>query len=158
MRLDEQDVRILSELSHDARVSNVELARRVGLSPSGCLDRVRRLESRGVLTGSHAEIAPAAVGVGLQALVAVKLKRHTRKAVGAFRAHALGLEEVVSVFHVTGEFDFYVHVAARDMEHLRDFGLDALTTRPEVQHIRTSLMFEAVTRPGWPGLRQTGSR
>jgi len=151
--LTEKDLRILRELTHNARVTNKDLAERVGLSPSGCLERVRRLEEREVLLGSHAVIAPEAVGVGVQALIAVRLQRHTRKAVSTFRTYALTLPEVNAVFHVTGEFDFYVYVAARDMDHLRDFGLDSLTTRPEVARIQTSLMFEAVHRPGWPALR-----
>jgi DNA-binding Lrp family transcriptional regulator len=151
-----KDMQILQILAHNARTTNKALAERVGLSASGCLERVRRLEERGVLLGSHAVVAPEAVGVGVQALVAVRLQRHTRKAVSAFRAYALTLPEVNSVFHVTGEFDFYVYVAARDMNHLRDFGLDSLTTRPEVAVIHTSLMFEAVNRPGWPSLRTDG--
>ena len=152
-----KDMQILAHLTQNARITNKELAERVGLSASGCLERVRRLEARGVLRGSHAVVAPEAVGVGVQALVAVRLERHTRKAVAAFQAYALTLPEVNGVFHVTGEFDFYVYVAARDMNHLRDFGLDSLTTRPEVAVIHTSLMFEAVHRPGWPTLRMLGS-
>lgn len=148
-----KDLRILAELTNDARITNKQLAERVGLSQSGCLDRVRRLQDRGVLLGAHATVAPEAVGVGVQALMAVRLRRHTRKAVTEFRAYVLELPEVTAIFHVTGEFDFFVHVAARDMAHLRDFGLDALTTRSEVEQIQTSLMFEAVRRPGWPALR-----
>ena len=69
------------------------------------------------------------------------------------RSDTLTLPEVSAVFHVTGDYDFYVHVAARDMNHLRDFGLNSLTTQAEVARIQTSLMFEAVSRPGWPVLR-----
>lgn len=150
----EKDMQILAQLAHNARVTNKALAQSVGLSQSGCLERVRRLEERGVLKGAHAEVSPEAVGVGVQAWVAVQLERHTRKAVSTFRAYALTLPEVNAVFHVTGEFDFYVLVAARDMNHLRDFGLDSLTTRPEVHQIQTSLIFEAQHRPGWPSLRE----
>ena len=152
-----QDMRILQELVKNARVTNKALAAAVGLSQSGCLERVRRLEARGVLAGYHAEIPPDAVGVGIQALVGVRLRRHTRRVVARFRSYVIELPEVVSLFHVTGEFDFFVEVAARDMDHLRDFGLDALTTRPEVQQIQTSLMFEAIRRPGWPGIRPDSS-
>ncbi len=148
-----QDMRILTLLVQNARITNKALAQSVGLSQSGCLDRVRRLEDRGAIAGYHAHVPPEAVGVGIQALVGVRLRRHTRRAVSRFRSYVVELPEVVSLFHVTGEFDFYVEVAARDMDHLRDFGLDSLTTRPEVQQIQTSLMFEAVRRPGWPGIR-----
>lgn len=152
--LSPKDLRILKVLTNNARITNKALAEQVGLSQSGCLERVRRLEERGVLLGASAQVAPEAVGVGVQALIGVRLQRHTRKAVARFREYALSLPEVNALFHVTGAFDFYVHVAARDMEHLRDFGLDSLTTRPEVQQIQTALMFEAMTRPGWPRLRE----
>jgi len=151
-------MQILRELSKNARITNKALAEAVGLSQSGCLERVRRLEARGVLRGAHADVAPEAVGVGVQAWVAVRLERHTRKAVSTFRAYALSLPEVNAVFHVTGDFDFFVLVAARDMNHLRDFGLDSLTTRPEVHHIQTSLIFEAQQRAGWPALREEPSK
>ena len=153
--MDSKDMRIVGELVKDARVTNKALAERVGLSQSGCLERVRRLEQRGVLLGAHALVAPEAAGVGLQALVGVRLRRHTRRTVESFRAHALSLSEVNALYHVTGDFDFFLHVAARDVGHLRDFGLDALTTRPEVQNIQTAIMFESVQRAGWPSTRES---
>lgn len=144
---------ILSCLTNNARITNKELAERVGLSASGCLERVRRLEERGVLKGSTVLVDPAAVGVGAQALIAVRLKQHTRKAVASFRGFASTLPEVTTTYHVTGDFDFFMHVAARDMDHLRDFCLDAITTRPEVASIETSVAFDVDARPGWPSLR-----
>jgi len=81
MDLSDKDLQILRELSHNARSTNKNLAEKVGLSQSGCLERVRRLEERGVLLGAYAAIAPEAVDVGVQALIAVRLKRHTRRAV-----------------------------------------------------------------------------
>lgn len=153
MAVEAKDMRILSALVNDARITNKALAEKIGVSQSGCLERVRRLEDRDVIKGYYADVAPGAVGVGIQALVGVSLRRHTRRAVANFRDYALGLPEVVSLFHVTGDYDFFVEVAARDMDHLRDFGLDALTTQREVQRIQTSLMFEAIRRPGWPSLR-----
>jgi DNA-binding Lrp family transcriptional regulator len=149
----ENDIRILTELSNNARITNKALAARVGISQSSCLERVRRLEQQGVLLGSHADVAPEAVGVNVQALVGVQLKRHTRSAVASFRAYATTLPEVSAVYHVSGEYDFFIHVATRDVDHLRDFALDSLTTRPEVQSIQTSIVFDAIRRPGWPALR-----
>lgn len=148
-----KDLQILGVLADNARITNKDLAERVDLSASGCLERVRRLEDRGVLVGSTVLVAPDAVGVGVQALIGVRLKRHTRKAVAAFRAFTTTLPEVTTTYHVTGDFDFFIHVAARDMDHLRDFCLDAITTRSEVEAIQTSLAFDVDTRPGWPALR-----
>ena len=142
MELDRIDCDILNLLQKDARLSNKELAGAVGLAPSSCLARVQRLRSEGVLKGAHAEVDPQALGVGLQALIAVQLRQHSRAQVKAFWKHALGLPEVLAVFHVAGTHDFQVHVAVRDAHHLRDLALDAFTTRPEVAHIQTSLIFE----------------
>ncbi|HCZ32075.1 MAG TPA: ArsR family transcriptional regulator [Holophagaceae bacterium] len=142
MDIDRIDCSILALLQKDARLSNKELAAAVGLAPSSCLARVQRLRAEGVLRGAHAEVDPQALGVGLQALIAVQLRQHSRAQVKAFWKHALGLPEVLSVFHVAGTHDFQVHVAVRDAHHLRDLALDAFTTRSEVAHIQTSLIFE----------------
>lgn len=150
--LDRIDHGILAELAKNARITNKDLALLVGLSPSRTLERVRALRQRGVIRGYHAEIDPAALGVGIQAMVAIRLRRHSREAVAAFRAHALGLTETMAVYHVAGINDFLIHVATRDADHLRDFALDAFTTRPEVGHVETILIFEAVRRgemPDW---------
>lgn len=142
MDIDRIDCDILKLLQKDARLSNKELAAAVGLAPSSCLARVQHLRSEGVLRGAHAEVDSEALGVGLQALIAVQLRQHSRTQVKAFWKHVLGLPEVLAVFHVAGTHDFQVHVAVRDAHHLRDLALDAFTTRPEVAHIQTSLIFE----------------
>ena len=150
IQLDRIDDAILRALQNNARITNRELAAEVGLAPSSCLERVRRLTQASVLTGYRAEVDPRALGIGLQAMVAVRMARHSRDLVDGFRAHLLTLPEVVSVFHMGGENDFLVHVAVRDADHLRDLALDAFTTRDEVSHIQTGLVYEHL-RPGvWP--------
>ncbi len=151
--LDRTDCEILDILQKDARLSNKELAARVGLAPSSCLARVQRLRADGVLKGAHAEVDPGALGIALQALIAVQLRQHSRAQVKAFWKHVLGLPEVLAVYHVAGAADFQVHVAVRDAHHLRDLALDAFTTRIEVAHIQTSLIFEWVKKPGLPNFR-----
>ena len=151
--LDRTDCEILDILQKDARLSNKELAARVGLAPSYCLARVQRLRADGVLKGAHAEVDPGALGIALQALIAVQLRQHSRAQVKAFWKHVLGLPEVLAVYHVAGAADFQVHVAVRDAHHLRDLALDAFTTRIEVAHIQTSLIFEWVKKPGLPNFR-----
>jgi DNA-binding Lrp family transcriptional regulator len=148
--LDRIDFEILAALQNDARLSNKELAARVGLAPSSCLTRVRRLLRERVLRGFHARVEPAALGVGLQALVFVRLARHSRRQVEAFRRHALSLPQTVAVYHVSGRHDFLVHVAVRDADRLRDLTMDAFTTRREVGQIETHLIFEHVQRPELP--------
>ncbi len=149
-KLDRTDYGIIAALSDNARLSNKELAARVGLAPSTCLERVRRLRESGVLRGFHAEIDPASVGVGLQAMVAVRLRRHSREFVDAFRRHARTLPEAVGVYHIAGDDDFLVHVAVRDAEHLRAVAMDAFTRREEVATIRTSIIYERSRSEKWP--------
>jgi len=150
--LDRTDYEIVQALQNNARLSNKELAAHVRLAPSSCLERVRRLERDGVLVGFHAEVDPRSLGVGLQALVFVRLRRHSRERVEAFRRYALELPETVGVFHVTGEFDFLVRIALRDADHLRNLLMDSFTTRSEVSHLETHLIFEHLRKPGLPRL------
>jgi DNA-binding Lrp family transcriptional regulator len=144
--VDRIDVAILAHLQKDARLSNKELAARVGLAPSSCLERVKRLRQTGVLTGFRALVAPGALGIALQALVFVRLARHARQQVKEFREHALSLPETVAVYHVAGQHDFLVHVGVRDADHLRDLAMDAFTSRREVARIETHLIFEHMQR------------
>lgn len=143
-RLDRIDYEIVSLLRNNARISNKEIARRVGLAPSTCLVRIRVLQTTGVISGFHAEIAPASLGVGIQAMIAVRLIRHYKPDVDAFRQHALALPEVVHLYHVAGPIDFLAHVWARDSDHLRELAMTAFTSRKEVSHIETELIFEHI--------------
>jgi DNA-binding Lrp family transcriptional regulator len=142
IQLDQIDFDILGSLQNNARISNKELAARVRLAPSSCLERVRRLSAAGVLRGFHAEVDPGALGHGLQAMITVRLRRHARREVVAFRAHLLALPEVLAIFHVGGSYDFVVHVAVRDSNHLRDLAMDSFTARPEVGQMETHFIFE----------------
>jgi DNA-binding Lrp family transcriptional regulator len=149
------DLAILAALQNDARLSNKELAARVDLAPSSCLERVRRLRESGVLTGFRAQVEPTALGITIQALVFVSLARHDREQVKSFRAHALSLYETIGLYHVAGEHDFLVHLGVRDANHLRDLALDAFTSRPEVARIETHLIFEHVPKTQMPVLVET---
>jgi DNA-binding Lrp family transcriptional regulator len=151
---DRIDRSILSLLAKDARTTNKDLAAQVELSQSACLERVRRLEDRGVIRGAHADVDPIAFGIGVQALVSVQLRRHTRAAVGRFERSALELPQVVALYHVTGRTDYLAHAVAQDMEHLRDFTLDAITSLPEVSRVETSLLFRGTRKPCWPDLTE----
>ena len=143
--LDRIDYEIVRHLRNNARLSNKELAAKVGLAPSTCLVRTRLLQQSGVITGFKAEVNPARLGVGLQAMISVRLKRHYKPDVEAFRQHALELPEVVRFYHVAGPIDFLVHVWTRDSEHLRNLAMTAFTAREEVSHIETELIFEHVS-------------
>jgi DNA-binding Lrp family transcriptional regulator len=148
--LDRIDYEIVRLLRNNARLSNKQLAEKVGLAPSSCLVRTRQLQQSGVLTGFKAEVNPAALGVGLQAMISVRLKRHFKPDIEAFRQHALELPEVVRFYHVAGPIDFLIHVWVRDSEHLRDLAITAITAREEVSHIETELIFEHVSCAALP--------
>lgn len=143
--LDRIDYRIVRLLRNNARLSNKDLAAQVGLAPSTCLVRTRMLQQTGVLMGFKAEVDPSALGVGLQAMISVRLKRHYKPDVEAFRQHALELPEVVRLYHVAGPIDFLAHVWTKDSEHLRDLAMTAFTSRREVSHIETELIFEHIS-------------
>ena len=149
--LDRIDHTIVALLQQNARWSNKELAARVGLAESSTLTRVRRLEARGVLRGYHADVAPWALDIGLQALVAVRLARHARDVVERFRDHCRALPHVLAAYNIGGTDDFLVHVGVRDAEALREFILTAISTRPEVTHIETHLIFDMVRGAGAVG-------
>ena len=140
--IDRTDAEILDLLQKNARISNKELAARIGLAPSSSLERVRRLEADGVLLGAHAEVAAEPLGVTMHAMLMVQLQKHSREVVEALRDHLLALPEVLAVYLVAGRHDYLVHVAVPDSKYLRDFAFDQITVRPEVVHVETSLIFE----------------
>ena len=144
--LDRTDCEILAALQKNARLSNKELAAQLGVAQSTCLERVRRLAEDGVLRGFHARVDPGKVGIGLQAMIAVRLSRHSRDYLESFRTHALALPEVIALYHLGGTNDFLLHVAVRDSDHLRELALAAFTERPEVAHLETALVFEHVAK------------
>lgn len=159
--LDRIDRGIVARLQENARLSNKELAAAVGIAPSTCSERLRRLEAAGVLAGYHAVVDPRVLGGGLQAMIAVRLHRHERTQVDRFRAYAESLPEVVAFFHMAGSNDFLVHVVVRDSDHLRDIAMGAFTAQPEVAHIETSIIFEHTRFPHVPDYTEepgTGAR
>jgi DNA-binding Lrp family transcriptional regulator len=152
--LDRIDYEILALLRNNARISNKEIAQKVGLAASTCLVRLRVLQNSGIITGFHAEIDPASLGVGIQAMIAVRLIRHFKPDVDAFRNHALSLPEVVQLYHVAGPIDFLVHIWARNSDHLRELAMTAFTSREEVSHIETELIFEHIRSRELPSFTQ----
>ena len=133
---------IVRLLRNNARLSNKELAAKIGLAPSSCFVRVRGLQRDGVLRGYHAEVDPKALGVGIQAMISIRLQRHSQSIVKSFRTHTLALPEVRQLYHVAGANDFLVHVWVGDSEHLLDLVMTSFTAREEIAHIETGLIFE----------------
>jgi len=140
------DIAILRLLQNNARLSVKEIAAEISLAPSSTHERIRRMRDCGVLRGTHAEVDPKALGVGLEALLIIELAKHKRGVVDRFMDDIAGIPEVRVAFLVTGRHDVVVHVVARDMQHLKDLALDHFTNRPGVIRIETSIVYEARRR------------
>lgn len=140
--MDDIDAAIVRELQRDARQTNRELAGKLGIAPSTCLERVRSLRERGVITGYHAAVHLAALNRNVQALLAVQVRPLARDVIEGFKAYVAGLPEVLSVFVVAGGDDFLVHVAVQDIDHLHAFLMDRFTERREIVGFRSSVIFQ----------------
>lgn len=151
--LDRIDIALLGLLQKDGRLSNKELAAMVGLAPSSTHARVKRLLESGVVRGVHADVDPEALGVGLEALVFLRLATHGREGVGSTWADLVGLPEVRAAFYVGGDDDVVLHVAARDTRHLRDVVMDRISQQPNVARIRTEIVFQQARKPELPVFR-----
>jgi DNA-binding Lrp family transcriptional regulator len=141
--LDTVDRALLRELQNDARQTNKALAQKVGVAPSTCLERVRELRARGVITGFKAEVDPAAIGRPMEAILSIQQRGSHRQATELLLEETARMPETVRVMALTGTTDFIIHVAVRDMSHLRDV-VWALIERPEVGRIQSSLVFARV--------------
>ncbi len=146
MNLDPTDLVIIRSLHNDARISNKDLAACSGISPSTCLERVRRLRQNGVLSGFHAEVDPESIGIGIQAMIAVRHSHRHKLSFDKLREDLLRIPEVVAVYLLAGTRDYLVHVAARDTGHLRTV-CEAFCSRSEVGHIETSLILDYARNP-----------
>jgi DNA-binding Lrp family transcriptional regulator len=140
--LDDIDRRLLTILHADARISNSALADAVGVAPSTCHGRVRRLQELGVIRGFHADIDPAAIGLPLQAMVSVSLQSGARGKIRNFLQQIRRMPQVIDVYFLAGADDFILHVAARDTDDLRSFVVDNLNADADVAGTQTSLIFE----------------
>lgn len=147
MALDRIDHKIIELLQDDARLTNRELAQRVGLAPSTTLARVQRLTESGVLTGFSARVNPEALGLALQVVVFVQLESHGRDRSRAFIEEILARPEVVQVFYVGGAQDLVVHVMARDTDDLRRVVLEGIASHSLVRHLETNIVFEHRRQP-----------
>ena len=138
------DLRILRELQADGALSNVELARRVGLSASPCLARVKALQSAGVIRQYVALLDAQQLGLNLNVFVSISLKQQTRAALEAFEAKVCAREQVMECYLMTGDADYLLRVALPDMAALERFILEQLSPMKEVEKIRSSFALKQV--------------
>ena len=149
--LDSVDLEILSALQDDGRMTNVDLAARVGLTAPPCLRRVRSLEQAGVIRGYHARLDPAALGYGITVFAMVSLKSQAEHELRAFEEHVATLPEVRECHMLNGEIDFILKIVAPDLQSFQHFLTSELTTAPNVASVKTSLTIRtSKDSPGVP--------
>ncbi|WP_110019310.1 Lrp/AsnC family transcriptional regulator [Plasticicumulans acidivorans] len=142
------DRKILDALQTDARLSNVELAERIGLSPSPCLRRVKLLEERGVIEGYQARLDRDAIGLGLTVFVDVKVERHSESSAETFKAAVLSLPEVISAHLVSGAADFLLQVVVPDLKAYERFLTQVLLKIPGISDIRSNFAIQTLKQQG----------
>ena len=144
INLDVIDLRILTELQADGALSNVALARRVHLSPSPCLMRVKALEAGGVIQRYVALASAAALGLGLNVFISISLKEQSRQALTTFEQRIAEHDEVMECYLMTGDSDYLIRVVVRDMADLEKFILEQLTPISGIEKIRSSFALKQV--------------
>ncbi|MEO0972997.1 MAG: Lrp/AsnC family transcriptional regulator [Pseudomonadota bacterium] len=144
VEIDKINNRILHELVEDGRITNAELAERVGLSASACLRRVQELERSGVIAGYRAVLDRAALGIGFTAYIAVGLSSHTAESQHAFEAAIVQSSEVRECHNITGAFEYLLRVETADLAAYKFFHTDVLGTLPQVRTITTHVVMESV--------------
>jgi Lrp/AsnC family transcriptional regulator, leucine-responsive regulatory protein len=135
--LDGIDRKILRQLQEDGRLPNVELADRVGLSPSPALRRVKQLEDDGVIRGYRAVVDRKKVGLGLTVFVSMSAQHHSRDEISALGATLAAMPEVVAVHMVSGQADFLVEAVVADLEGYESWLTDRLLTAARVDNVRS---------------------
>lgn len=141
--LDRINRKILRELEADGRLSNTDLAERVGLSPSACLRRVQDLERQDVITGYKALVNPAARGVGVIVYVTVGLAEHGKGKLEDFQKSIATIPEVRECHTVTGSFEFFLRVEVADLESYKNFHTDVLASIPNISNIISHIVLES---------------
>jgi Lrp/AsnC family leucine-responsive transcriptional regulator len=142
--MDKIDAEILKNLQTNGRMTNSELAKRVGLSAPSVLERVRKLEESGVITGYSARVNPEKVGRGTTCFVAVSLALHQQDSIKSFKKEIESIPEVLECYHITGEEDYLLRVAVRDMQHYRNLLINDLTKISGVSKVKTMVVLSPI--------------
>ena len=144
MNIYSTDLRILTELQNDSSLTNIELARRVHLSPSPCLTRVKSLEAAGVITRYVALVNPKQLGLTLSVFISISLKEQSKSALAEFEKRIAEHDEVMECYLMTGDSDYLIRVAVTDISALEKFILDQLSPISGIEKIRSSFALKQV--------------
>ena len=146
MKLDHIDHKILKHLQENARITNAELADKVGLSPTPCLRRLRRLENDGIIKGYHTEVNREALGVNVTVIILVKLEREDDKTLREFEQAIKDREEVMECYLVTGKFDYFIRVLIPTLAAYEAFLSETILRMPNIATVESSFTLREVTR------------
>lgn len=144
MKMDAVDIRILNELQVDGSLTNLELAKRVHLSPSPCLARVKALEHTGVIDRYVALVQPKSLGLNLSVFISISLKEQSKAALAAFEKSIADHDEIMECYLMTGDSDYLIRVAVADITALEKFILEQLTPIAGIEKIRSSFALKQV--------------
>ena len=142
--MDAVDIRILNELQADGSLTNLELAKRVHLSPSPCLTRVKALENAGVIDRYVALVQPKSLGLNLSVFISISLKEQSKSALAAFEKSIADHDEIMECYLMTGDSDYLIRVAVADITALEKFILEQLTPIAGIEKIRSSFALKQV--------------
>jgi len=141
-KIDAIDAQILTILYKNADITNKELSTQIGVAPSTCLERVKRLKINGIIKNAFIDVNLKNMGGNIEAIAAIRLQPYSEDIVNQLRDDLLKLPEIISLYHMGGNFDYFIHMSVKDSEHLRQFVFNAITSRDEVTNVETSLIFE----------------
>jgi len=142
--LDAIDCRIVAALQADGRLANIDLAEKVGLSPSPCLRRVKRLEREGYIEAYRAVLRRERVGLGFSVFVGIKIDGHANERALGFEKAVLAMPEVVACHLVSGEADYFLEIVVPDLDHYRRFLVDKLLDLPIVREVRSNIAIQTL--------------
>ncbi len=143
--MDRIDRKILQILQENGRISNVSLAKQVGLTPPATLERVRKLEENGYIQSYHARLDVNKLGKGLSCIIALNLVRHEQRSIHEFEEELKNLKEIEEIYHVTGRFDYFIKVNLKDVKALREFLVNKLTKIKRVDKAETFIILASET-------------
>ncbi|MEZ5174102.1 MAG: Lrp/AsnC family transcriptional regulator [Bacteroidia bacterium] len=145
-KLDAIDLKILLHLQQNARITNLELSKEIGLSPAPTLERVRKLEKLQIIEGYHARLNAGKLNLGVSFMVQVSLKNQNEDDLSHFRKHIKSINEIVDCYQVTGNADFILKIVARDIPAFEKLILKEISSLSEVKNIQSTLILSEVKK------------
>lgn len=138
--LDKNDLKILKELQDNGRISNIDLSKKIGLSPAPTLERVKKLEAMQVIKGYYADVSDSKVGIGIKAFVQVTLVRQRDNAIVNFKKQIAKIDEIMECYQVTGDTDYMMKIVTKDIPSFEKVIGEKLSKIEEIGHLKTMII------------------